>query len=409
MSNVFLGRQPILDRERKTFGFELLYRDGTSATSFFDNPDDASRIVMERALLSWGMERIIGDRFGFINVGPNLIGTGIHRALPPEGIIFEIREDEDFNAETINAFKNARRDGYHFALDNVTGLESLRRSQLLPYMSMVKIEAGKTSVDELAHLVRFARQEVPGVSLVAEKVENLETFVTCSDAGIDLFQGYFFAEPEILSRAARPTSSASALALMAEMQRDDIDVDRTEELVATDPTLAYRLLSVVNSSAFGLNRKVESLRHAIVMLGISQVRHLAVLLALGTGARASEELIARGAERARLASRLETNEDLRNAAFTVGLLSVTDAIFQTPMEELLRDLPISDDIADALLFGTGPHGRTMEIIRACEDADVEALTELMPGGFSELRDAYGDAISWANQIRQQVGRPRTPV
>lgn len=405
MSNVFLGRQPILDRDRNTFGFELLYREGSATTSLFDNPDDASRIVMERALLSWGMERIIGDRFGFINVGPNLIGTGIHRALPPEGIIFEIREDEEFDGQTIEAFRNARRDGYHFALDNVTGYDSLRRSQLLPYMSMVKIEAGGTSIDELTQLVRYARHAVPGVSLVAEKVEDLATFVTCSDAGIDLFQGYFFAEPEILSRAARPIDSAAALALMAEMQRDDIGIDEIVLLVATDPTLAYRLLSVVNSSAFGLNRKVESLRHAIVMLGLSQVRHLAVLLALGGGAKASEELIALGAQRARLASQLEDDPDKRHAAFTVGLLSVTDAIFQTPMDELLRELPISDDIADALLWGTGPHGRTLRIVRACETADVQTMSELLPEGVGQLHEAYGEAIVWANQIRGEVRRP----
>jgi EAL and modified HD-GYP domain-containing signal transduction protein len=161
---------------------------------------------------------------------------------------------------------------------------------------------------------------------------------------------------------------------------------------------------VVNSSAFGLNRQVESLRHAIVMLGISQVRHLAVLLALETGAKASEELVARGAERARLASLLETDSDKRSAAFTVGLLSVTDAIFQTSMEELLADLPVTDDIADALLTGTGPYGRTLQIIRACEDADMEALAVLMPDGIGELHHAYGEAISWANEIRTQFTR-----
>ena len=145
--------------------------------------------------------------------------------------------------------------------------------------------------------------------------------------GFDLYQGYFFAEPEVLTTMARPSGSSAALGLMAEIQRHDLDIARAEELVSSDVTLAYRLLSVVNSSAFGLNRRVESLRHAIVLLGLNQVRHLATLLALSSSSAVDEELIALGAVRARLAASLIEFPDLRDGAFTAGLLSVTDAIF----------------------------------------------------------------------------------
>ena len=405
--NIFLGRQPILDRDGHTFGYELLYRDGPESGVLFEDPDDATRQVMERALLHWGMERIIGDHFGMINASPSLVVSGLHRSMPPEGIIFEIPEHEPLDDPTLDAFRDARREGYHFALDNVTGERELAQSRLLPAASIVKIEPNRTSDAVLPKLVETIRDQSPGALIVAEKVETRDDFTKCADYGFDLFQGYFFAVPEVLTKAARPASSASAMTLMAEMQRDDIDINRVEMLVATDPSLAYRLLAVVNSSAFGLDRRVESLRHAIVLLGLNQVRHLAVLLALSTAGEASEELLTTGAVRARLASLLVKDPEMRNAAFTAGLLSITDAIFQAPMEELVEDLPLSDDIEAALLDQSGPLGPTLRLVLACERAEMTELEALAPDGIDRLHASYGAAVLWAEQLRGQVSNSRS--
>ena len=244
--NIFLGRQPILDRDGHTFGYELLYRDGPDRTTLFEDPDDATRQVMERALLHWGMERIIEDHFGLINASPSLVASGLHRSMPPEGIIFEIPEHEPIDDETLAAFHDARRDGYHFALDNVTSTAELERSRLFESASIVKIEPQRTSDEDLPRLVETIRERSPSTLIVAEKVETRESFARCAASGFDLFQGYFFAEPEVLEKAGRPASSASAMALLAEMQSEDIDINRTEMLVASDPSLAYRLLAGVN-------------------------------------------------------------------------------------------------------------------------------------------------------------------
>ncbi len=407
-NTVFLARQPIFDRDRRTFGYELLYRNGMTDQVMFDDPDDATRCVIERALLDWGMERIIGDRFGFINASPQLIVAGMHRALPPEGIIIELREDEPLDGRTMEALVVARRDGYHFALDNIITHRQLATSSALGLVSMVKVECSSVADGELDRIVAEVRSRQPRALLVAEKIESMPAFAVALEAGFDLFQGFFFARPEVMSRAARPASVTSTLSLLAEMQRNDIEIDRVEELVGTDPTLAFRVLAIVNSSAFGLDRRVESLRHAIVLLGVTQVRHLATLLALSASADASVELIALGAARARLASALAPVPELRSSAFTVGLLSVTDSLYSTPMEELLQELPVSVAIEEALLNGAGELGRIMELIHACENADVERLLELAPGRIEEVQSAYGDAVSWADTIRLQLrDRPST--
>ncbi len=408
-SDLFIARQPIFDGDRRTFGYELLYRAGPDSLAAIDDPDAATKEVMQRAVLDWGMERIIGEHFGFINASPQLIASGLHRSLPPEGIIIELREDETPDGNVLDALAMARREGYHFALDNVSSLEQLRSSRLLPLTSMVKVEAHLLGQDDFGRIAEWVRSERPGTLLIAEKIEQSNQCSAAVEAGYDLFEGHYFARPEILRRAARPSSMTSTLSLMAEMQRDDIDINRVEELVGTDPTLAYRILAVVNSSAFGLDRRVESLRHAIVLLGVGQVRRLATLIAMSASGESSEELVAAAAIRARVASEVTSNPELKSGAFTVGLLSLTDALYQTPMEELVDELPVSASIREALIDGTGPFGTALAIARACERADIEQLMELAPEQVASVQNIYADAVNWADGIRGQLGGRRSKV
>lgn len=399
---LFLGRQAILDRERRTRGYELLFRDGPDATSFFHHPDDATKRVIERALLHWGMERIVGDHVGYINAGPAVLRLGLHRALDPESVVIELREDEPFDGATIDALLRARRDGYRFALDNVSSLRQLDASGALPHVQAVKVEFAHAEPDQIGPIVDRIRATVAAPTLIAEKLETEADFRRAVELGFDLFQGYFFARPELLERAARPANIAAAVALLAEMQRGDLDLDRIEELVAGDTMLACRLLAVVNSSAFGFHQRVDSLRHAIVLLGVNQVRNIATLLALSMTKGADEELIMLGAVRARVASALAANPAQRGGAFTVGLLSVADALYQTSMDQLVEDLPVPRDVAAALTGGEGELGRLLAIARACEGADVDELEAMLPGGVHSARAAYGEAMQWADGLRRQM-------
>jgi EAL and modified HD-GYP domain-containing signal transduction protein len=398
--NIFLARQPILDRDRRTFGYELLYRaEAEGGAGAIDDPDLASRTVIERVMLDWGMEHIIGDRFGFINASASLMVGGLHRALPPEGIIIEIGEDRPPTTEELEVLTDARRNGFHFALDNVDSMELLDRSVILPIASMVKVELSTIPPALVAPLAQKVKERYPGAILVAEKVETSEQFDHAMQAGYDLFQGYHFSKPEILKRSARPASATSALALLAALRTPDVTVDEIEELVGSDPSLAFRILHAVNSSAFGLNRRVESIRHAVVLIGMSHIRDLAILLTLSAAEGGSAELVTMGAVRAHLAGALASGDDVSGPAFTAGLLSVTPALYKTPMEVLLEDLPVTDEIRNALLEGTGEIGRLLDIAVACEQLDVGHLEELAPGRATDIRVAYLDAIAWADGLR----------
>jgi EAL and modified HD-GYP domain-containing signal transduction protein len=402
-SEVFLGRQSIVDAEREIFGYELLYRGSPDQLSAFDDPDAATRCVMERVFLQWGMEQVVGDRFGLMNASASLIVNGLHEAMPPEGMIIEVREPEPFDDDTVNALRQARVNGYHFALDNVNRVGDLEHSTLLPLASIVKIELTTAHRGELDRLIAVARDRSPGVLVVAEKVESQDEFNWCIDHGFDLFQGYHLREPEVLRRPARRATRRSAEALR-EALTAEINVSDIEAIVASDPSLTFRLLIAVNANAFGLNRTVTTLDEAISMLGISSLRRLADLLASSSDAVDDHSVdhadaVLRGATRADMMSWLLADTDLDRCGVTAALLSVVDRLYDDSLGALIGELPMSDSTVRAVLHGAGPVGEALDIVRACEQDDRALLETLAPGRSGELIEMHASAMERAQFAR----------
>lgn len=403
-TSVFLGRQPIFDRKRRTYAYELLYRNGTENLAFFRDPDDATRRVLEVAMLEWGFDRVVGDRYGFINAASGILHSGILDILPADRAVIELEEEMVFDAPVLDAIRAGHARGLRFALDDVTSVDRPGFADVAPFISVVKIDLQGVAEGQLGTLVDDVRQRFPGALRLAQKVEEHSQFGQAVDLGFDLFQGYFFAKPEVMGRTERPANLTAAIQLMSEVNRPEVDLDRVEQLVSTDPTLAYGLLRLVNSSSYGLTVHVQSIRHAIVMLGLAQVRHLAVLLTMATTAQAvSEELIVLAATRARMAAGMAGDDDaLANMSFTAGLLSVIDAVFQCPMAELVSDLPLQNDVRRALVDGTGPVGEILATVYAFERADTAALERLRPDGAAQLREWFGDGAQWGETLRREL-------
>jgi EAL and modified HD-GYP domain-containing signal transduction protein len=402
-SEVFLGRQQIVDAEREIFGYELLYRGGPDTATAFDDPDAATRCVMERVFLQWGMERVVGDRFGLMNASSSLVVHGLHEAMPPEGMIIEMREPTPFDEATVDALRWARINGYHFALDNVSRLGDIERSELLPLASIVKIELTTAHHAEIDRLIAVARDRSPGVLVVAEKVESQDELNRCIDHGFDLFQGYHLHEPEVLRRPARHATRRAATALHESLQ-GEIDVARVEAIVSSDPTLAFRLLTAVNANAFGLDRRVTTLDEAVALLGVGKLRCLADLLASSVdavedGAVDHSDDVRRGVARADMVATMLDDSDLVRSGVTAALLSVVDRLYETPLADLLAELPMSDTTTRALLHGTGRVGEALEVVRACERGDRTMLETLSPGRSDELLELHDRAVERARGVR----------
>ena len=183
---------------------------------------------MERVFLQWGMEHVVGDRFGMMNASASLVVNGLHEAMPPEGIIIEVCEPVPFGQATIDAWRNARNNGYHFALDNVSRLGDLERSSCCLWPASSR-SSYHTHHGEIDRLISVARERSPGVLVVAEKVESHDEFNRCIEHGFDLFQGYHLSEPELLRRPARHATRRA-------VQRCTLRYTPTVTAASTSPT-----------------------------------------------------------------------------------------------------------------------------------------------------------------------------
>ncbi len=409
-SDAFLGRQPIFDRELRTYGYELLYRDGYDNTAFFVDPDDATRCVLESSLLEWGFEQLVGCHHGFVNAAAGVLHSGLLDLLPHRAVV-ELPASMPLPTETVTDIANAHVGGRRFAIDGVAhhhggfaDVEALQR--VAPFVDVVKVDLLSMSVPAAWKLVAQLRTQFPKALLTAHRVQSRRHYELAEELGCDLFQGFFFAEPEVLHRTERPANMVAAMRLLAEVSRPQVDLDAVERVFGTDPTLTYGLLKLVNSSANGLSNSVASIRQAIVLLGMSQVRRLATLLTMSRGHQSVEnELVVLAATRAKMAAALAgTDVDLGDRAFTAGLLSVLDVVFQQPMRDLVLELPLDDEVRNALVDGSGPVGRLLHAVIAFERADTEALERLVPDLGPSLRTAFGDGAAWAELMRRELAR-----
>jgi EAL and modified HD-GYP domain-containing signal transduction protein len=403
----YIGRQPIFDQHRGTFAYQLLHRSSTGNAAdpaAIRDGYGASRNVAERSLFEFGLVELLGGRPGFIHVNAAVLGGEWYRSLPADQIVLELMEDVDLDATTRSLAVEAKRLGYRVAVDRAVGTDMPLSPDILELADVVKVDVTGMSPEDLERTVLSLRALAPEALLLAERVEDLDQFRTCSAHGFDLFQGYFFARPEVLSRGKRSVNATAAVALLAEVQDPDVDLDRLERLASGDPTLAFRLLALVNSGAAGLAQRVDSIGQALILLGIEKVRQFATLITMTSDSRMHDELVVLGATRAGMARSLIGSRQLESAASTVGLLSVVDTIYRIPMVELVEEIPLAPMVVQALRDRTGPLGAMLAAIQLYEVGDVHALERVRPGELVRFIVAYREATAWADSIRSQLTR-----
>jgi EAL and modified HD-GYP domain-containing signal transduction protein len=405
-STIYIGRAPIFDVRGAVVAYELQHRSAPDAGASGDDqvadPVQATHELVERSLLQWGFDRLLEGKPGVLHVDARFLGAGLHLTLPAERVLLELRDDVDPDGILYVHALDATTAGYRLALRHVRDRQRPLSVDLLAMASVVKVDLRATPDSDLATTVRALRMQAPDAELLAEGVDQRDQFERCRAAGFDLFQGYFFATPEVLTRTARRVDSTAALALLAEVQRPDVTLRRMEELVVADPTLAFRLLALVNSSLVGLSSRVESVYHAIVLLGVEKVRQLAILITMASRSKEHGELLTLAATRAWMARALVGTPDLESSAYTAGLLSLIDVIFATPMADLVAELPLSDAVAEALREGTGRLGELLASIVAYERNDLDELERLRPGELSTYVICYREASTWAQELRLQL-------
>jgi EAL and modified HD-GYP domain-containing signal transduction protein len=306
--------------------------------------------------------------------------------------VFEVAPELGSEPQALAAIGRLKAAGYRLAIDPFTGDDA--EMPLLGMATAVKVDATLDRAT-LADLATAARKA--GAEVVATSVETHESFETCAALGVDLYQGYFFCQPRAVEGRGIEVNNLNKLRLIAELQDPEIDMQKLGEIVSRDVGLSYNLLRFVNSAFFSVPRRIESIRDALVLLGLQNVKRWATLMALADTNDKPHELIVTGLVRARMCELVAIARGEKRDAeayFTTGLFSVVDALMDVSLIEVLRQLPFSQEIMDALLRYEGSKGELLHGVLAYERGDFGELMTLMPAG-TPPADFYAQAVEWA--------------
>ncbi|MGF7137064.1 c-di-GMP-related signal transduction protein [Paraburkholderia sp. EB58] len=392
---VYLGRQPILDRDGALNAYELLFRSGAHNYAEVSDDAQATAQVVARTIGGIGVSAVLGHHRGYVNIGRDLLFDDIVHLMSPERFVLEILETVSFDAQLVRRLGELRRAGFQVALDDVSELtEGLRA--VLPHTDIVKIDFLQTPREALPTLAAVVLAE--GKTLIAEKVETREDFALARELGFHLFQGYFFARPQVLA-APRNRSSRPALLRLLALLASDGGIIELEAELKRNPSVVVQLLRLVNSSAFGLGRNIASLREAIIAAGTRQIARWAQLLLYADGGDLpwrSDPLVQLAGTRSRfmeLAARWlrPSDEDFADAAFMTGIFSLVHVVLGTTPAEALDKLGLASQIRDAIVEQSGALGALLKIAAAADqgadermDAASIAASDEAPAGFAAL-------------------------
>jgi EAL and modified HD-GYP domain-containing signal transduction protein len=399
MKDIFIGRQPIYDRRLRVYAYELLFRAADTGRADFIDGDKATSDVIVNAFMEFGLDSIVNNRLAFINLTRSFF-IGEHTAhLPRDRVVLELLEDIKPDTEVINGVKRLFDMGYRIALDDFIYKESLQ--PLIRLAEIIKIDIMALNRDEVRAHVEQLRQHK--LKLLAEKVETQEDFEFCRELGFDYFQGYFFAQPKVIRGQRLPNNRLAILKLLSSLQNPDITPAQLEEMIAQDVAFSYRILRYVNSAAFALPRKIESIHQAVVILGLQTIRSWTTLLAISQVDNKPAELVVTAMVRGKMAEGLARarKEPGPESFFTVGLFSALDALMDNTMEEILTQLPLAEHITAALLHHAGTHGEVLKCVLNYERGEWQDIrcTKLND---EQIRDCYLSALQWAGSISEQL-------
>lgn len=402
---VYVARQPVYGREGEVWGFELLFRHSAEATAArIGDPDAATaKVVSDGYMLA--QPSLSGGRKALVNFPHNLLVGDAAFALPPDAVTIEILETVPPEPAVLDALKRLKIAGYNLALDDFVGAPGYEPIlALLGPGDMVKVDVLGMEVARLKQIAWTLKLGSPGRMLLAEKVEDQAMRDACRAVGFDLFQGYFFSRPEIISGRKLPSARLAKIRLLGEITRPDFDDRKIIQALSTDVGMSYRLLTYANSPALAMHKKVDSIEQAVFRIGRRPLAKwlTAILLTDLTPTPAAEEIAMRSSARGRFlelaALEIRQTPMPPDAMFLLGLFSRIDAILGMPMTEVLELLPLEPALAGALQGKSGPAKDWLDLEAAFDEADWTqvaarvATLGVSPETVSRLR---AQALRWA--------------
>ena len=399
----FIARQPILDKSKSVFAYELLFRDGKSG-AFPEHSEQKSKFINEH-FHPLGLDDISGEKASFITFSTDTIVSRFPTSLNPDSVVVELADPADTTSGLFEACQHIKQMGFKLAIDDpmMVGI----KHSIFPLIDIVKVDVSKTRFETIEkHIPQY---HDASVQLVAEQVNTQDNFSTCVELGFDLFQGYFFSQPEARILRQLPASKMNIVDLMGESSSSQFDINRISQIIERDATLSFLLLKFINNPMINKRFKITSLKHALNYMGEVEIKKFIALLSLtNLGDEKPLEIIHMSLVRAKFFDLLAEKRGIKNnppIAFLVGLFSLLEGLLDQSMTDIVNQLPLSDEVNEALLGKNLEINNYMTLVRAFESAlwmNVIKQAKLLNTDQKQLHMLYNQAIVWGNGVRSAI-------
>lgn len=399
MFNGFVGRIPIYDRKLDLFGYDLkvcsneyLSRSGSSSRTE-EKLDNAVIRASEEIVLP----DLVGERRGFLRIEDSLLTHACDLSWPSEQVVLSISDNgrsEDRDA----CMKDLIDQGYKIAIDGDLHVSNTFQETSFASYCSINVTEGLPTTESFVSSLHDS-----GVKLFARNIESADQFECVEDLGFDLFQGEYFERPKLVKNTFLSANKLAVLELLARLQDPKVTIQEVEGLISKDITLSYKVLRLINTAFYGMPKKVDSIRRAVVFFGLNRVKNWASVILFNAVEYKPRELMTTALVRARTCENLaeKLGRYGTESYFICGLFSTLDAIMDVPMQTILEQLKLSKDITAALLEGSGPMGELLTSILAIENGVYyRSVSKLLDDGLA--MEAYTEAIAWANTVSRIV-------
>ncbi len=369
---IFVARQPIFNTHKKIFGYELLFRNGLENKFPDIDGDTATSNVLSNTFFSFELKELLGNKPGLINFTQKLLLQKAPLLFPQKHVIIEVLETVEPTDAVLAALSEIKKKGFTIALDDFVYHKKFR--PMMELCRIIKFDLITTPLDTLVDIVQDIRSNL-NITLLAEKVETYEEFQKAKEMGFMLFQGYFFSRPEILSRKGISSVQISKIRLINEVAQPELNLNRIEKLIKNDVSVSYKLLKFINSAYFKRPNPINTLKDAITFLGTNELRKfINIVVTSDLCEKKPNELIRQSIIRAGMCEQIGTvinKTYLPEELFTLGLFSLLDAMLDHKMDEILRQIGLSEKMKAALAGNDEGFNQILNMVKLFERGDWE--------------------------------------
>lgn len=408
---IFIGRQPIFDESEKLFAYELLYRNNQEQNEYVAVDADLATVeVLINSFFSIGFDELASGKPCFINFTEALLHSDIFESLSPREVVVEVLEDVPITPQLVQRIKEIHNMGFRIALDDFVLQNHVDLyDQLFKYIDYIKVDFLLSTETERHEIEEKVLKSYPHIILLAEKVETRAQYLEARSIGYKLFQGYYFKQPQIIKGNEIPANELQYYRVIALLNSSEPDIDGLADQIEHDVALSFKLLKLINTSSKRTKKKIRSIKQAILLLGLSDLQKWVQILIYRERSRKAkadvyEELMRTSLYRAKMCELMAKRIGYRNYSeyFLVGMFSLIDALLEKPMNVILTQLPLSDEIVETISGGETDLSAILQLaiaLECLEWQEVERLQQQVDLTTDELLAFVEKANQWVTNFQ----------